>query len=70
MPNEREIVTARIKATLVDASTKQPFVYAIGDISLFIESIDASPDFLAKLFAKNLKVSIYQAARYLRTADQ
>jgi hypothetical protein len=67
---ERETVVVRIKVTLADGKTQSPFIYAIGESSLFIQTLDASEEYTAKLYAKGIRVCLYQAAKSLKAGLQ
>jgi hypothetical protein len=62
---ERESVIVELKVTLIDQESQQPMGYSVGESSLWVQSMDASEDFVRKLYEKGLKMCIYHAARSL-----
>lgn len=67
---ERETVSAKLRVTLVDEASKEPFIFAVGESTLFTQTVDASGDYIAKLFAKCMKVALYQAAKSFKDGVQ
>ncbi len=63
--SERESVDCEIKLTLIDVASGQPFYFAIGSASTYMQSMNASKEYLEKLFQKAIRVSIYKAAEQL-----
>jgi hypothetical protein len=56
---------AQLKVTLIDAETQQPIANATGQTTLAYQSMDASEEFMDKLYEKGLKVCLYNAARQI-----
>jgi len=66
----RETATTRIKVQLIDAASKEPLFYALGESTLFFQSNMLSDEFARKLYDKGFKVAIFQAAKSLKIGAQ
>jgi len=64
---EKESVDSKIKVTLIDVESNSKFIWATGDAWFEVKSIDASKEYLDKLYDKAVRASLYKALEILAT---
>jgi hypothetical protein len=65
---EREQVDCEIRVTLFDIASNQPFVQGEGQVTYWIQSMDASKTYIDKLFIKAIRASLYKSMESIRRA--
>jgi hypothetical protein len=63
---EREIVAMSLKVTLSEPGTNQAFLFGLGEAGPSVTSLDASEEYIAKLFLRAIEMSLYAAAKGIK----